>query len=227
MAKRKPVKKILKLTAYQVMKLSDENLKKYVSTMNAAANKRIKRAKSQGYTSGVIERITERPEGKFSIKGKDSRAKLEAAFMDVKQFLESKTSTVRGIKASQDKMFKELAKKVNPDLPADQQINPEDWYKDKTDTEIKDITDLVWTQVDKIAENKQFGITKKERYALAAHAFEVVTRTNRPVTDKKSLYQNLKKFYQEGYIKSVESEDDEIELTEEEQKIAAMYKDFT
>lgn len=227
MAKRKPVKKILKLTAYQVMKLSDENLKKYVSTMNAAANKRIKRAKSQGYTSGVIERITERPEGKFSIKGKDTRAKLEAAFMDVKQFLESKTSTVRGIKASQDKMFKELAKKVNPDLPADQQINPEDWYKDKTDTEIKDITDLVWTQVDKIAENKQFGITKKERYALAAHAFEVVTRTNRPVTDKKSLYQNLKKFYQEGYIKSVESEDDEIELTEEEQKIAAMYKDFT
>lgn len=227
MAKRKPVKKILKLTAYQVMKLSDENLKKYVSTMNAAANKRIKRAKSQGYTSGVIERITDRPEGKFSIKGKGSRAKLEAAFMDVKQFLESKTSTVRGIKASQDKMFKELAKKVNPDLPADQQINPEDWYKDKTDSEIKDITDLVWTQVDKIAENKQFGITKKERYALAAHAFEVVTRTNRPVTDKKSLYQNLKKFYQEGYIKSVESEDDEIELTEEEQKIAAMYKDFT
>lgn len=227
MAKRKPVKKILKLTAYQVMKLSDENLKKYVSTMNAAANKRIKRAKSQGYTSGVIERITGRPEGKFSIKGKDTRAKLEAAFMDVKQFLESKTSTVRGIKASQDKMFKELAKKVNPDLPADQQINPEDWYKDKTDTEIKDITDLVWTQVDKIAENKQFGITKKERYALAAHAFEVVTRTNRPVTDKKSLYQNLKKFYQEGYIKSVESEDDEIELTEEEKKIAAMYKDFT
>lgn len=227
MAKRKPVKKILKLTAYQVMKLSDENLKKYVSTMNAAANKRIKRAKSQGYTSGVIERITNRPEGKFSIKGKDSRAKLEAAFMDVKQFLESKTSTVRGIKASQDKMFKELAKKVNPDLPIDQQINPEDWYKDKTDSEIKDITDLVWTQVDKIAENKQFGITKKERYALAAHAFEVVTRTNRPVTDKKSLYQNLKKFYQEGYIKSVESEDDEIELTEEEKKIAAMYKDFT
>lgn len=227
MAKRKPVKKILKLTAYQVMKLSDENLKKYVSTMNAAANKRIKRAKSQGYTSGVIERITDRPEGKFSIKGKDTRARLESAFMDVKQFLESKTSTVRGIKASQDKMFKELAKKVNPDLPIDQQINPEDWYKDKTDSEIKDITDLVWTQVDKIAENKRFGITKKERYALAAHAFEVVTRTNRPVTDKKSLYQNLKKFYQEGYIKSVESEDDEIELTEEEKKIAAMYKDFT
>lgn len=227
MARKKPVKSILKLTAYQVMKLSDTNLKSYVSAMNAAANKRIKRAKSQGYTSGVIERISERPEGKFTIKGRDTRSKMEAAFMDVKQFLESKTSTVRGIKQSQDKMFKALALKVNQDLPESEQINPDDWYKDKTDSEIKDITDLVWTQVDKIAENKRYGITKKERYALAAHAFEVVTRTHRPVTDKKSLYQNLKKFYEGEYIKSVESEDDDLELTESEKKIAQMYKDFT
>ena len=225
--KTKPVKKILKLTAYQVMKLSDENLKTYVSQLNAAANKRIKRAQKQGYTSGVIERVLQKPEGKFSIRGLDKRSKMEAAFMDVKQFMEAKTSTGRGIKKSQDKMFKALAEKVNADLPPDEKIEPVDWYKDKTDQQIKDITDLVWTQVDKLAENKQFGITKKERYAIAAHAFEVVTRTRRPVTDKKSLYQNLKKFYQEEYIRSVESDEDVIQLTEEEEKIAQMYRDFT
>lgn len=227
MAKKKPVSKILKLTAYQVMKLSDTNLKKYVSTMNAAANKRIKRAESQGLTSGVIERIKQRPGGKFSIKGKDTRSKLENAFLDVKQFLESKTSTTRGIKSSQAKMFKRLAEEVNKDLDKAQQLNATDWYKDATDQEIKDLTDLVWTQVDKLAENKQLGITKKERYALAAHAFDVTTRSKRPVTDKKSLYQNLKKFYEEDYIRSVETENDILELTEEEEKIAAMYKDFT
>lgn len=217
------VKQILNLSSRDINKLSDQDLRKIVTIANSAANKRIKRAYSKGVTSDVIDRVLER--GKFSVAGLKTRQELENALVSVSSFLKAKTSTIRGIKSEKTKMFKELARQVNLDLPESEKINVDDWQQNLEDTEIKRITDLVWTQVDKLSENKQFAITKRERYRLAARGFDVVTRSKRPVRTKKGLLKNLKNWYQAEYEKSIQ-ENELNDLTSEEQKVAEIYGNF-
>lgn len=217
------VKIYLGMSSKQISKMSDKELRQAVTILNSAANKRIKRVYREGLSSAKIDEQLKK--GKFSVAGIKSRAALENSFVDVYGFLKASTTSVRGIRSAQDKTFRNLAELVNPELSDKEQINV-DTIDTTSDQELKDIIDLVWTQVDKLSEDKKLGITKRERYAIAAHAYNVTTRNRRPIKTKAGLFKNLKKFYKQNYKKSIT--DTELEnLTPEEEKVAAEYSNFT
>lgn len=224
MAKRlSKVKKYLNMSSKQISKMSDKELRQAVTILNSAANKKIKRVYQAGLSSGKIDKQLEN--GKFSVAGVKGRAALENAFLDVGGFLKSKTTTVKGIKSAQQKTFKNLAKVVNKELPEDERIQTGK-LASATDQELKELSGLIWSQVDKLSEDKTLGITKKERYSLAAHAYNVATRRNRPVKTKQGLLRNLRKFYESQYQKSI-SDTNIGNLTQEEQDVVALYSNFT
>lgn len=217
--KQTSVKQILNMSSKQISKLSDAELRKMVVIANSAANKRIKRAESAGLTSGVIDRAKEN--GKFSVKGVKNRIQLENAFTNVKNFLSAQTSSVAGIKKQQRKMFKNLAKIVNKELPPEEQIN----LSGQNEADLKNISGLIWQQIDKLSERKSLGITSNERYKLAAHAYNVTTRDRRPIQTKSGLFKNLEKYYKQMYEKSLE--DPGLDnMTVGEQKIAEIYNNI-
>ena len=224
MAKRQSkVKKYLNMSSKQISKMSDKELRQAVTILNSAANKRIKRVYQTGLSSGKIDKQLET--GKFSVAGVEGRAALENAFLDVGGFLKSKTTTVKGIRSAQQKTFKNLAKVVNKELPEEEKIQTGK-LASATDQELKELSGLIWSQVDKLSEDKTLGITKKERYSLAAHAYNVATRRSRPVKTKQGLLRNLRKFYESQYQKSIA--DINIDnLTQEEQDVATLYSNFT
>lgn len=221
--KQSGVKKYLNMTSKQISKMSDKELRQAVTILNSAANKRIKRVYQAGLSSGKIDKQLET--GKFSVAGVEGRAALENAFVDVSGFMKSKTTTVKGIRSAQQKTFKNLAKVVNKELPADEKIETGK-LASTTDQELKELSGLIWSQVDKLSEDKTLGITKKERYSLAAHAYNVATRRSRPVKTKQGLLQNLRKFYESQYQKSI-ADTNIKNLTQEEQDVAALYSNFT
>lgn len=217
--KQTSVKQILNMSSKQISKLSDAELRKMVVIANSAANKRIKRAESAGLTSGVIDRAKEN--GKFSVKGVENRVQLENAFTNVKNFLSAQTSSVAGIKKQQRKMFKNLAKIVNKELPPEEQIN----LSGQNEVDLKNISGLIWQQIDKLSERKSLGITSNERYKLAAHAYNVTTRDRRPIQTKTGLFKNLEKYYKQMYEKSLE--DPGLDnMTVGEQNIAEIYNNI-
>ena len=217
--KQKSVAQILNMSSRQISKLSDAELRKITVIANSAANKRIKRAEKAGLTSGVIEQAKEY--GKFSVKGVENRAQLEAQFTRVRNFLSAKTSTTAGIKRSQKKMFKNLAKIVNKELPQQEQIK----MSGASEVDLQNISGLIWQQVDKLSENKALGITRKERYRIAAHAYNVTTRDKRPIQTKQGLFRNLQKYYNKMYSESLQ--DPGLDnMTTGEQKIAEIYNNI-
>lgn len=217
------VKKYLNMSSKQMSKMSDKELRAATVILNSAANKRIKRVYNAGLSSAKIDKQLEI--GKFSVQGIESRAALENAFVDVSGFLKSKTTSVSGIRRAQTNTFKNLAKVVNKELPKGEKIDT-GRMSDVTDQELKDLTGLIWSQVDKLSEDKSLGITKKERYTLAAHAYNVATRRSRPVKTKRGLLKNLRKFYESEYQKSISNASIE-NMSPEEQNIASMYTNIT
>lgn len=223
MKRNRTVKNYLNMSSKSVSKMTDKELRHAVTVMNSAANKRIKRVYQAGLSSGKIDRQLER--GKFSVKGNTTRAGLENAFVDVKQFLEAQTTSVSGIRKQQKKTFKNLAKIVNKELPKGEKINTSS-IGNADDKDLQNITGLIWSQVDKLAENKALGITKAERYKIAAHAYNVTTRKSRPIKTKRGLFKNLQKYYNKVYEESLQ--DKELNnLTPEEKKVASMYTNIT
>lgn len=222
MKRQRTVKNYLNMSSKSISKMSDKEIRHAVTVMNSAANKRIKRVYSAGLSSGKIDRQLER--GKFSVKGITTRAGLENAFIDVKQFLEAQTTSVSGIRRQQNKTFKNLAKIVNKELPEGEKINTSSINADGKD--LQNITGLIWSQVDKLAENKALGITKAERYKIAAHAYNVTTRKSRPIKTKRGLFKNLQNYYNKVYEESLQ--DKELnDLTPEEKKVASIYTGIT
>lgn len=223
MKRNRTVKNYLNMSSKSVSKMSDKELRHAVTVMNSAANKRIKRVYQAGLSSGKIDRQLE--SGKFSVAGISTRAGLENAFVNVKQFLESQTTSVSGIRKQQKKTFKNLAKIVNKELPKGEKINTSS-ISNADDKELQNITGLIWSQVDKLAENKALGITKAERYKIAAHAYIVTTRKSRPIKTKRGLFKNLQKYYNKVYEESLQ--DKELNnLNPEEKKVASMYTNIT
>lgn len=223
MKRNRTVKNYLNMSSKSVSKMTDKELRHAVTVMNSAANKRIKRVYSAGLSSGKIDRQLER--GKFSVAGISTRAGLENAFVDVKQFLESQTTSVSGIRKQQKKTFKNLAKIVNKELPKGEKINTSS-ISNADDKDLQNITGLIWSQVDKLAENKALGITKAERYKIAAHAYNVTTRKSRPIKTKRGLFKNLQNYYNKVYEESLQDKSLN-NLTPEEKKVASMYTNIT
>jgi hypothetical protein len=204
MARRKtrplPVRKILALTPKEIEKLSPKKLQAYTTILNSAANKRVKRAQKLGTKSAVIEKAIEG--GRFKTtritKGTDpvkAKAITYSEFMRARDFLTKQTSATRGVKKQQRKVKKEFIKKTK--------MIAGDIFKDQplTDTEIND---LVWTQVDKMAESR--AMTKEDRYRAAETAYEAVT--SKDIRSKDELFKYMEEKREEIYIQSVENSDD-------------------
>lgn len=204
MAKRKTrplsVRKILALTPKEIEKLSPKKLQAYTTILNSAANKRVKRAQKLGTKSAVIDKALEG--GRFKTtrikKGTTpvrAKAITYSEFMRVRDFLTKQTSTTRGVKKQQRKVKQEFIKKTK--------MIAGDIFKDQPLTD-SEINDLVWTQVDKMAESK--AMTKEDRYRAAETAYEAVT--SKDIRSKDELFKYMEEKREEIYIQSVENSDD-------------------
>lgn len=220
------VSRILALKPKEVEKMSTKELQKATTILNSAANKRVKRAYKLGTESSVIDKAIEGGRFKTTRLTKDmtpveKRQVAESEFMRVKLFLEKETSSTRGVKKTQRKIMKEFSKKVNKGLPKEEHINPSDWYQGLTPDETTTLNDIVWAMVDKVAETNP--VTKEQRYALAGHAYEVATRSRKPVRTKAGMFRSLlawkKKQYEEESAKDLT-----VDVGDEE--LATMFKDF-
>lgn len=110
MAVQSRVEGILNVTPETLMNMSRKDLAKNVSILASAANKRIKRMKQSGEYSPAVDWVKTHG-GNFSVAGKDKN-QLLVEFFRVQQFLESKTSTVRGAKKWQRSVKKEVGKAI-------------------------------------------------------------------------------------------------------------------
>lgn len=89
-------------------KLSKPELRLIVNRLAGVANKRVKTLNKHNYKA--VTRSIMESGGKFTTRGKDIN-KLRAEYIRVKQFLQSKTSTVRGINKVQAETIKTLKSK--------------------------------------------------------------------------------------------------------------------
>lgn len=224
MAKRRKqlsVGKILALKPAQLEKLSAKELRRYTTFLNSAANKRVKRAQERGTESEVLRKAIQGGRFKTSRIGKnipeaEARPIAYAEFMRVREFMKKETSSTRGVKKTQKKIIKKFMQKAKklgitqeptPSKDIIISLDPQQLGRQISD---QDLNDLVWTQVDKLAENHT--LTKEQRYRAAGAAYEIVTQS---VKTKEQLYNDLTKWYDDDYISSVEEVqdvgDDEIE----------------
>ena len=229
MARRKRVKlsvgKILALKPKELDKMSTEKLRAVTTILNSAANKRIKRAKNLGTESSVIDKAIQG--GRFQTKRlpkttspEKARAVAMSEFMRVRAFLSKETSSTRGVKKKQKKVIKQFIKQARKiSLVPSETENFKPWYLDLNKMDEKKINDLVWTSVDKLAEEKP--LTKEGRYRAASAAYEMVTGEQK-ITDKDSLFKMLEGWAQQDYENSLQEFED---MGDED--IAAVFKDFT
>lgn len=81
----------------EINKLSERDLKQLSSRLNSAANKRLRRLESSGYSewSPAYQHI-KKSGGDFSIKGKDTKVAIKNEIERASDFLRSKTGTTAG-----------------------------------------------------------------------------------------------------------------------------------
>lgn len=84
---------LLNISANELNKMSRKELSKVVSQLGGTANKRLKRFEDLNIKSGVYSQTIKA--GRFSARGKTLN-QLRNEYVREKQFLESKTSTIRG-----------------------------------------------------------------------------------------------------------------------------------
>ena len=206
--KQLSVGRILAMKPDKLEKLNASELRKLTTFLNSAANKRVKRAAQLGTESEVLRKAAEGGRFKTTRIGKnvpeaEARPIVYAEFMRVREFLKKETSSTRGVKKVQKKVirkFKQKAKKLGINLepaPVEGQPLTPQAISDR------DLNDLVWTQVDKLAEEKP--MTKEDRYRAAGAAYEIISQE---IKTKEELFNYLEDWADKEYIASVENEQD-------------------
>ena len=99
---------LLKLSSVEISKLKKPQLRKIVQTLANTANKRLKRLQQKRISTPASRYANK--SGKFSTKGKNIN-QLRAEYIRAKNFLQSKTSTIRGYKRFKKDVQKNLAEK--------------------------------------------------------------------------------------------------------------------
>ena len=102
----KSTSELLNMSSEDVSSLTRSQLAQVVSRIASAANKRIRGLQEAGIESPAYERVVESG-GKFSTKGKNLN-QLRSEFLRAKQFMDAKTSSVKGYK----KVINNTAKKL-------------------------------------------------------------------------------------------------------------------
>ena len=86
---------LLNLSSVEISKLKKPQLRKIVQTLASTSNKRLKRLQQKGISTPASRYVNK--SGKFSTKGKNIN-QLRAEYIRAKNFLQSKTSTLKGYK---------------------------------------------------------------------------------------------------------------------------------
>lgn len=103
------VGELLAIDVRDFNRLDESDLRKAVTQLASAANKRYRRFQASGKDTPAT-RMLEQSGGALSAKGKDLN-QLRAEFARAKQFLEAKTSTARGWAKVQEQTLQSLAKR--------------------------------------------------------------------------------------------------------------------
>lgn len=220
------VSRILALKPGELEKMSTKQLQKATTILNSAANKRVKRAYKLGTESSVIDKALEG--GRFrtsrlpkSMSETEKRATAEAEFMRVRDFLKKETSSTRGVKKTQRKIMKKFTNKFNKGLPESEKLSTKDWYQAIEPGSETTLNDLVWAAVDKFAEKNP--VTKEQRYTLAGHAYEVATRSWKPVHTKSGMLSSLRAFSKKQYA---EESGKDLTAGVGDNEVATVFKNF-
>lgn len=96
MSKVSRVDTLLDLSPTDLLNMSRKDMARNISTLASAANKRLKRLETSGTYSPAAEYVKSHG-GKFSVAGKNQN-QLLTEFFRLQQFMESKTSSVKGAK---------------------------------------------------------------------------------------------------------------------------------
>ena len=99
---------LLNLSSVEISKLKKPQLRKIVQTLASTSNKRLKRLQQKDISTPASRYANKI--GKFSTKGKNIN-QLRAEYIRAKNFLQSKTSTLRGYKQFKKEVQKNLAEK--------------------------------------------------------------------------------------------------------------------
>ena len=99
---------LLNLSSVEISKLKKPQLRKIVQTLASTSNKRLKRLQQKGISTPASRYANK--SGKFSTKGKNIN-QLRAEYIRAKNFLQSKTSTLKGYKQFKKEVQKNLAEK--------------------------------------------------------------------------------------------------------------------
>lgn len=94
MAKKKTMKEIQQQSWKDIQQLSKRELKEQINTLNAVANKRIKRLESRDLESPAVREL----KGYFKLKQTDTKQGLQKQLSALTHFLDTKTSTLTGAK---------------------------------------------------------------------------------------------------------------------------------
>ncbi len=110
------------LTNRQLTNLTRNELAKVVSKLASAANKRTKRLMQSGVPSPALIGRVERGKVKFSVKGKNVD-ELKKEYLEVKSYLSSETSTVKGARKVMNTVINTLKNERGIEITEDQYKN--------------------------------------------------------------------------------------------------------
>ena len=113
------VKYLQNLTNRQLTNLTRNELAKVVSKLASAANKRTKRLIQSGVPSPALIGRIERGKVKFSVKGKNVD-ELKKEYLEVKSYLSSETSTVKGARKVMNTVIDTLKNKKGIEITENQ-----------------------------------------------------------------------------------------------------------
>ena len=105
----KSTKELLNMSYDTFNSLNYTQLRQTVNRLASTANKRLNTFEKRGTSSPAVWRV-EQSGGRFGTRGKDINA-LRAEYARVRSFIESKTSTIKGIKKVEMETIKKLKAK--------------------------------------------------------------------------------------------------------------------
>ena len=148
---------ILKMPMSKLEQYTPKQQREIISKVASAANKRLKRLEDKGVTTQATLKL-KTSGGKISIKGKTGD-ELQAEFFRARNFLKSKSSTVKGWKETKRRILEGLEKKhikIQKGMKKDETVSN------------------AFAVYDALSEYDNTLITSLDRYALTERIAEII-----------------------------------------------------
>lgn len=181
-------KDYLDMSPKQLMSLSRKELAKAVTIIDSAANKRMKRLRQAGVDSPELKSFesTSGAGSKFSVKGK-SLNDLRQQFVQTRNFMKAKTSSLGGAKKVQSNLMKRL------NIPKGQKLTP-------------DQEKLLWKAYNNFVDSYGGDPDNKQKIYDSNQIQVMITEQVRNGEDFESIMQNLDSYMGDIYEQNTEEE---------------------